>query len=445
MNPPEVVLVPLIAAAACALPIGALARPLAVLAALIVAATAGASAWSGPAAGSDGFGSAVLVLAGVLFAAGAAASGEVPRPRGYFALWSLLLAATVSTIVATDLIVFFASWESMLVPLALLLWLWGAADRRRAGLRLTLMWLAGSALLLTGIVALGVGARTFAFADLAGYRLAEGSQLALALLFLAAFAVRLPLFPLHAWLAPACATAPAPVAILLCAATPAVSVYGIARLCLPFFPVAMADLAPYLIALAVVGALYAALLASRQRDTRTFIAYASLSQLQLVAAGAFAGTATGVAGALLAAVFHGLAIAALILVTAALAQRVGGFGLGPSALAGRTPVLMSLAVIAVLISIGSPGDILVLAAVLNASPGLGLVAILGVIASAAYAALFLRAAFTGPGGGRAADIGWRERGPALVLLGLALVLTVVPRIVSDLADRPTAVMTRSAR
>lgn len=445
MSTPEVVLVPLIAAVACALPIGALARPLALLAALIVAGTAAAAAWSGIGAGPGGSATAILALIGVLFAAGAAASGAVPRPRGYFALWSLLLAATASALVATDLITFFASWESMLVPLALLIRLWGAADRRRAALRLALMWLTGSALLLTGIVALGVGARTFAFADLAGYRLAEGSQLVLALLFLAAFAVRLPLFPLHAWLAPACATAPAPVAVLLCGATPAVAVYAIARVCVPFFPRAMADLAPYLMALAAVGALYAALLASRQRDARTFVAYASLSQLQLVAAGAFAATPAGAAGALLGATSHGLAIAALIVLVASVPRRAGTFTLGPGGAAGRAPVLTSLAIVAMIVSIGSPGDVLVLAAVFGVSPGIGLVAVLGVIASAAYAALFLRALLSGPDGGRAADLGWRERAPALTLVALALALTAAPWVVTDLVDRPAGVVTRATR
>ena len=444
MSRPEVVLVPLIAAAACALPIGALARPLALLAALIVAGTA-AAAWSGIDAGPSGSATAILAFIGVLFAAGAAASGAVPRPRGYFALWSLLLAATASALVAIDLVTFLVSWESMLVPLALLIWLWGAADRRRAALRLALVWLAGSALLLTGIVALGVGARTFAFADLAGYRLAEGSQLVLALLFLAAFAVRLPLFPLHAWLAPACATAPAPVAVVLCGATPAVAVYAIARICVPFFPRAMADLAPYLTALAAVGALYAALLASRQRDARTFVAYASLSQLQLVAAGALAATPGGTTGALLAATFHGLAITALILLAAAVARRAGTFTLGPGSAAARAPVLTSLAIVAMFISIGSPGDVLVMAALFGVSPGIGFVAVLGVIASAAYAALFIRALPSGPDGGRAADLGWRERAPALTLLALALALTAAPWVVTDLVDRPASVVTRAAR
>ena len=435
----------LIAAAACALPIGTLARPLAVIGALIVAGTAAASAWAGAAGGPGGFASAILVLVGVLFAAGAAASGGVAGPRGYFALWSLLLAATASAVVATDLIVFVASWESMLLPLILLVWLWGAADRRRAALRLALMWLTGSALLLTGIVALGVGAHTFAFADLAGYRLAAGSQFVLALLFLAAFAVRLPLFPLHAWLAPACGAAPTPVAMVLCAATPAVAVYAIARICVPFFPVAMSDLAPYLAALAAIGALYAAFLAARQHDARTFVAYASLSQVQLVAASAFAATPTGAAGALLAACVHGLAIAAVILLIAALAQRAGTSVLGPRGIAGRVPVQTALTVIALLISIGSPSDFLVLAAVFGISPGVGLVASLGVIASAAYAAIFLRRLLNTTGVADAADLGWRERGPAVALIGLALVLVAVPGVVTDIATRTASQITRTGR
>jgi len=255
-----VVLTPLVVAVACALPIGRLARALAVLSGLLTALAVAAAVWlgvgGGPvdlyywaapigaqlAVGSDGWSAAMLLLSGVLFAAGAAASGGIVRPRAYFALWSLLQMAVAGVFVSRDLLLFFASHEALLVLLALLLLGWGGADRRAVTRRLAVMWLTGSAFLLTGILALGVGAHTFSFAALAGYRLAETSQVLLALLFLAAFAMRLPLFPFHAWLARTYVAAPAPVAIVLAGVLSKTAVYAIARICLPLFPRGMADL-----------------------------------------------------------------------------------------------------------------------------------------------------------------------------------------------------------
>src|SRR5437773_668106 len=185
---------------------------------------------------------------------GARADG-VRSPRAYYALWSLLQLTVAGVLVARDLILFFAFWEALLVPLVLLMWLWGGVDRRAVTMRLALVWLTGSSLLLTGIIAFGVGARTFSLAELSQYRLAESSQVVLALLFLAAFATRLPLFPLHGWQARAYVSASVPVAIVLGGVISPLSIYAIARLCMPLFPRGVADLAPALIALASVGAL----------------------------------------------------------------------------------------------------------------------------------------------------------------------------------------------
>jgi len=461
----DALLVPLIVALACALPIGGLARPLAVLSGLIVAASAAAAVWLGVgggvdtyvwapplgaqlAIGTDGFAAGLVMLGGVLFAAGAAASGGVRSPRAYFALWSLLQAGVTGVLIARDLLLFFAAHDALLVPLALLIWGWGGADRRQATMRLAATWLTGSALLLTGIVALGVGARTFAFADLTGYRLAEGSQVAFALLFLAAFAIRLPLFPFHAWLPRVSAVAPMPVALVVNGAVTATAVYAVARVCLVFFPLGMSDLAPYLIALAAAGTLYAALLATRQRDTRTFIGYVSVSQLNLIALGTVVGEDTG---ALVATVSHGLVIASLFLLASSLARRVGSFGLGSGGLGARAPMLASLFGLALFAAIGvpgtsgAPGDLLILAAVFARSPGVGLFATLGVVASAVYAAGFLRAVFFGPGGDHGPDLAWRERGLVVALLVLVVVLGVVPRAIGDLADRGAATITRTVQ
>lgn len=465
MTVADTLVIPLIVAAACVLPIGGLARPLAVLAGLLTAATAGAAAWTtmvgappetyvwaGPigaqlAIGQDGTSAALLMLSGVVFAIGAAASAGVRSPRAYFALWSVLQVTVAGVLVARDLMLFFAFWEALLVTVAVLLWNWGGADRRAVTLRLLLYWMTGSAFLLAGIVVLGVGARSFSLADLGAYRLAEGSQVILALLFLAAFAVRLPLFPFHAWLARTYVSAPLPLAIVLAGVVSKLAIYGIVRICIPLFPLGMADLAPVLIGLATVGALYGAVLATRQRDTRTVIAYASLSQLDLIALGAFLGTPNGFEGALIGSVSHGLVVATLFVLALSLARRIGSFGFGSGGLASRAPVLMTLFLVAILAAIGvpgtsgAPGELLILAAAFARSPGIGLLAALVVILSAVYGTGLLHAVFFGADGPTAqvatggADLGWRERAVLIPLLVLVVALGVAPRVIGDLAGR----------
>jgi NADH-quinone oxidoreductase subunit M len=447
--PLEVLAVPLIAALACLLPIGTLARALAVLSGLIVAGTAGAALWLGAGAppagtaaatlglvlGADGFSSVLLVLTGVLFAIGAAASAGLPSPRVYFALWSLLQLAVSGVFLAQDLVLFFIFWEAMLVPLALLMWQWGGADRRGATFRFLLYTMAGSALLLVGIIALGVGAGTFSFAGLIGYRLGEGSQVLFALLFLAAFAVKLPLFPFHGWLPRAYAAAPLPVALVLSGVVAKTAAYGIARICIPLFPLGMADLAPGLVALAVVGTLYGALVATRQTDTRGLIAFSSLSHLNLIALAAFLGTVDAAGALLVASVSHGLVVAMLFLLAGMFAARTGSFGFG--GLAGRAPVLATLWIFGIVATIGVPGtsgfvgEFLILAATFSRYPAAGMIATLVVIVAAVYGMTFLRATIFGPPAGERPDLRWGERAIIIPLLVLILAVGLAPRVVTD--------------
>ena len=465
MTAVDVLLIPIIAAVACALPIGAFARPLAIFSGGLTVASVAAATWAGVGGGApealgwavpiggqlalglDGMSAALLMLSGGLFAAGAAMSGGVRSPRAYFALWSLLQASVAGVFVARDLILFFACWEALLVPLVLLMWHWGGADRRAVTRRLVLTWMSGSALLLTGVVALGVGARTFSLADLGSYRLAESSQVLFALLFLAAFAVRLPLFPLHGWLARTYGAAPVPVSVVLAGVISKTAVYAIARVCVPLFPRGMAILAPLLIALALAGAVYGALLATRQRDTRKFLAYAALSQLDFIALGVFLGSTDGLKGALLASISHGLVVAVLFVLLTAIARRTGTFSVGSAGLASRAPVMMAFFVIAILAAIGvpgtsgAPGDLLILAAAFARSPGVGLVGAVVTVLSAVYGLVFLRSVVFGratagsAGAARPADLGWPERAVVIPLLVLVVAFGVVPRVIGDLADR----------
>lgn len=457
----DLVVVPLIAAAACALlPLGGLARWVAVASGIIGAGLAIALAavsppvpgglhgedqlvWApslgaGYHVGADGFGLALLALGGVLFAIGALASGTI-RGRGYFALWCALQAAVAGVFVAQDLLLFFVFWEAMLLPLALLLWQWGGEDRRTATLRFLLYTMSGSALLLAGILALGVGARTFDIVALQDHPLGAGTQVGLALLFLAAFAVKLPLFPFHAWLPRIYVAAPIPVALVLSGIVAKTAAYGIIRLCVGLFPLGMELLAPGLVALAVVGTLYAAFVATQQDDTRRLIAYSSLSHLNLIGLGIFVGTAAGAQGALVASVSHGLIVAALFLLAGMLAARTGGFALGHDRGLGATaPVLAACFTLAIAGAIGVPGTIgfagefLVLAATFARYPVAGALATTVVVVAAVYGLGLLRRTFAGPPVRRVADLSWRERGLVIPLLVLIVVLGIAPGLVSDL-------------
>jgi NADH-quinone oxidoreductase subunit M len=216
------------------------------------------------------------------------------------------------------------------------------------------------------------------------------------------------------------------------------------RICGALFPAGMLVLAPYLVALATVGTLYGALVATRQRDTRRLIAFSSLSHLNLIGLAAFLGTPAGEQGALLASVSHGLVVAALFLLAAALATRVGGFSFGPGGLAAGAPVLAAFTTIAVVAAIGVPGtsgfagELLVLASAFTRYPGAAAIATLVVIVAAVYGLGFLRAAFFGPPGATAVELGWRERALLVPLLSLVLAVGVAPRVITDLVPAETA-------
>ena len=460
----QMVLVPLLAAAAlCALPAGRFARAVAVLAGLLEGVLVVAQAvargpggipterfeWAGPlahyAVGADGFGLVLLALTGILFAAGAAASRRVAHPRGYFALWCLAQAAVSGVFIAQDLVLFFVFWEAMLIPVALLMWLWGGADARGATLRFLLYTMAGSALLLAGIVSLVVVRGTSELSALALRPLPEADQTLVALVFVAAFAVKLPLFPFHAWLPRAYVAAPPPVAAVLSGIVAKTAAYGVIHLCLPLFPAGMARLAPGLVALAAVGTLYGALLATRQHDTRRIIAFSSLSHLNLIGLGVFTATAAASQGALVASVSHGLVVVALFLLATLLAQRVGGWSLADAGgVAASAPVLSAFTTLAVVAAIGVPGtsgfagEFLILAAAYARFPGAAVVAALVVVVAAVYGLRLIRHAFHGPARAQIRDLGGADRLILAPLLALILLVGVVPTLVSDRVAGPPA-------
>jgi len=446
---------PLAASLLCAVPLmSRWTRAVTVLASLAVAglavatvvtplATATRVAWASAlgatyAVDVDGLAAIFIALGGLVFAVGAAASGHVAHRRTYFALWCLLVAAVDGVFVARDLGLFFVFWEAMLIPLAILMWQWGGADRRGATLRFLLYTMGGSALLLVGILSIAVARGTLDIDTLAARQIVASAQLLPALLFLAAFAVKLPLFPLHAWLPRAYVAAPIPVALALSGIVAKTAVYGIIRICLGLFPQGMSTAAPALIALAAVGTLYGALLATRQDDVRRLIAFSSLSHLNLIGLAVFAATLTSLRGAVVASVSHGLVVAALFLLSAMLARRTSSFSLAcAGGLAATAPVFTALATLAVVAAIGVPGtsgfagEFLALAGTYERYPAASITATVVVIVAAVYGLGFIKRAFHGPPLASGVDLAWRERALVVPLLALVLVVGAMPWLVTD--------------
>jgi NADH-quinone oxidoreductase subunit M len=236
----------------------------------------------------------------------------------------------------------------------------------------------------------------------------------------------------------ALAAAPVAVGLAIGGGLATTAAYGIVRVSLPLFPQGMTTAAPLLVALAAIGALYAALVATRQDHLRRLVAYASLSQLQLIALGAFAASATSVRGAVLATVSHGVVIAALLLLAAMVALRTRSFAASRAGgLAASAPVLAMLFTLAVCAGIGLPGtsgfagQLLALAGAYERYPAAAAAAAGVFIIAAVYGLVAVRRVFHGPPLVRGADLGWRERALVAPLLALVIVLGIAPTLLTD--------------
>ena len=448
-------LFPLAAALICAVPgLSRAARAAAVLASLAVATLGIAvlagvrsdplrASWATPlgaglAIDLDLLSAVFVAVAGIVFAAAAASTERVGRRRAYFALFDLLLAAIVGTFVARDLLLFFVCWDAALVPLALLIWQWGDRDRRAAAQRMLLHALAGSALLLVGIVSLAVARGTLDIDALAARRVPSSAQLLPAMLVLAGLAVRLPLFPLHSWLPRVFGAAPIPATIAIGGAMCASAAYGILRIPLYLFPDGMTAAAPLLVALAAVGAVYGAIVAASETDLRRIGAFATLAGANVVALGLFAATPLSLRGATLAAVSNGITITAFLVIAGAVARRTGSFSLSqagglassaPALAAGGT--LAAFALAAVPGTSGFAGLFLALTGAYERYPASTVFASLAFIAAAVFALRAQRRAFHGPPLAGGADLRLREGLVLVPLLAIVLLLGVFPRALNE--------------
>jgi len=276
-----------------------------------------------------------------------------------FAIMILLLeTALIGVFLALDLVLFYVFWEAMLIPMYFLIGIWGGERRGYAAIKFFLYTMATSVLMLIAIIALYVAPEisTFDWTQLREMDLDPTLQLWAYLAFVAAFAVKVPIWPLHSWLPDAYSEAPITGTILLSALMSKAGLYGLIRFGPSLFPEAAATLAPYLLALALVGVVYGAFVAMAQRDLKRLVAYSSVSHLGLVAVGIFSFGMLSTAGSVLQMVNHGIYIAALFLVIAILMNRFDSRSLDEmEGVAGVMPKFAALFLIILFASVALPG------------------------------------------------------------------------------------------
>ena len=274
------------------------------------------------------------------------------RPRAYFALMLLTTGAVVGVFTAQDLLLFYAFFEAMLIPLYILIGVWGGARRMEATIKFVIYTMAGSLIMLAAIVVYGLQAGTF---DLVDGPTSASRWLFLG--FMLAFVIKAPLFPFHGWLPDAYREAPPEVAAVLSGVIAKAGLYGMLRIAITKFPDPTSFYRTTVLALAAAALVYGSLLAFRSPDFRGVVAYSSLAQSGLIALGLFAGTDLGFDGAVLQMVAHGLISISLFLVAGAVERRTttGEFRLLGGMARGR-PALATLLMVVGVISLAVPGS-----------------------------------------------------------------------------------------
>ncbi len=328
------------------------------------------------------------------------------RVREYVALMLLLETGMLGVFAAMDLFLFYVFWEASLIPMYLLIGIWGGQRRIYATLKFIIYTMAGSALMLVAIVALKFlsGAQTFHLFDLLNTApLATGTQLLLFAAFALAFAVKVPLFPFHTWLPDAHVEAPTAGSVILAGVLLKLGGYGLLRFALPLFPSAAAAAVPVFFALAVIGVWYGAWVAFAQTDIKKLVAYSSVSHMGIVVAGLFALNAQGLAGGTLQMINHGLSTGALFLLVGMLYERSHSRAIADYGGLWKTmPRYSAIFLIVTFSSIGLPGtngfvgEWLSILGTFRANMLAGILVTFGVVLGAAYMLWLYQRVFFGP-------------------------------------------------
>ncbi len=366
------------------------------------------------------------------------------RVREYMIAFLVLETLMVGAFCALDLVLFYLFFEGGLIPMFLIIGVWGGPRRVYASFKFFLYTFLGSVFMLLAIMALYWSAGTTDIPTLLHHAFPRSLQTWAFLAFLASFAVKLPMWPVHTWLPDAHVEAPTAGSVILAAILLKLGGYGFLRFSLPMFPQASLELAPLIYALSVVAIIYTSLVALVQEDVKKLIAYSSVAHMGFVTMGLFAMTAQGVAGGIFQMISHGIVSAALFLCVGVIYDRmhtreIAAYG----GLVYRMPVYAFAFMVFTLANVGLPGtsgfvgEFLTLLGTFRVNNWVATLATLGTILSAAYALwLYRKVIFGGltkPSLFNIKDIGWREMVVLAPLVILTIVFGIYPKPVLDMS------------
>src|SRR4029450_12979955 len=335
---------------------------------------------------------------------------EIRERVGFFhfnLMW--VLAGIVGVFLALDLFLFYFAWELMLIPMYFLIVIWGHERRVYAAMKFFLFTQLSGLLMLIAILALYFihhqtpGVFTFDYSELLGTELSPSSELWIMLGFFVAFAVKLPIVPLHTWLPDAHTQAPTAGSVILAGLLLKTGAYGLIRFVIPLFPHAAHEFTPVALVLAVIGIVYGAVMAFSQTDLKRLVAYTSVSHLGFVLLGIFSWNPLGLQGASMTMICHGLSTGALFILVGGLQERIHTRDLASmGGLWAVAPRLSGAALFFSLASLGPPGlgdfvgEFLVLLGAYKISVTITVIASLGVLAPTFYALRMVQRAFPCP-------------------------------------------------
>ena len=376
------------------------------------------------------------------------------RMKEYMVAFLVLETLMIGVFVALDIVLFYVFFEAGLIPMFLIIGIWGGKRRVYASYKFFLYTLLGSVLMLLAMMAMYWSAGTTDITQLLNHKFGREMQTWLWLAFFASFAVKMPMWPVHTWLPDAHVEAPTAGSVILAGILLKMGGYGFIRFSIPMFPDASAYFAPMVFALSVIAIIYTSLVALMQEDIKKLIAYSSVAHMGFVSMGLFTMTPQGIQGAMFQMVSHGLVSGALFLCVGVVYDRmhtreINAYG----GLTNRMPIYAVVFMVFTMANVGLPGtsgfvgEFLTLAGAFKANPWVAILATTGVILSAAYALwLFSRVMYgeiEKPSLKAMADLDRREMALLVPLVALVIFYGVRPGPILDAFAAPTDLLLKN--